>query len=259
MNQILQFLAGNAWLLIPIFIGVFNVAVRAKQKATEQKAKRDAHAEILRRKAELLRTGRAANEPVIVYDEATKRESPKTPAQQRKERIEALRQQRMDQLRAMREKRASTAGSASQARQAKAQSSPSTPPKRSVSPQRSMSPKLARSPKPNRPTVIPASSQRRNQPAASRSAAPIQVPPTKIEAPSTEPVSDVAAASLRDLRKNRPNRGGIQSAESQGSMQSARGMLRDRKQIRQAIVLREVLNAPVALREPDSGPGNLPF
>jgi len=34
-------------------------------------------------------------------------------------------------------------------------------------------------------------------------------------------------------------------------------MLHSRKGLRQAIVLNEVLNAPVALREPDSGPGNV--
>jgi hypothetical protein len=257
MNQILQFLAGNAWLLIPIIIGLFNVAVRVKQKAAEQKAKRDALAEIQRRKTESLRTGRQVNEPIIVYDQPEKK-SVKTPAQERQERIEALRKQRMDQLRAMREKRAG--GASAPQRSSQSQQSRSILAQRASTPQqpvRRPTPAQTRPSPVNRPRVIPASQPQRPKTQSPSLIAPMQLPPTRVEPASTAPVSAIAASTLHDLRKDRPNKGGLKALGSSGLAKSTRDMLHDRKQVRQATVLREVLNAPVALRDPDLGPGNL--
>lgn len=269
MNQILQFFIGNAWLLIPIVIGLFNVAVRVKQKAAEQKARRDALAEIQRRKTEAMRTGKQVNEPIIVYDKPEQQASGKTPAQERQERIEALRKQRMDQLRAMREKRAGGAGTSTPPRPAQSQQQRTTQSQRTSPLQQQVRrPAQARpaqtrptpaSPTPtNRPRVIPATQPQRTQPRSSPTGTSSQIPPTRVQPPSTKPVSAIAASTLHDLRQGRPNKGGFKAADPSTPLTNARDMLRNRNQVRQAIVLREVLNAPVAMREPESGPGNLP-
>jgi len=264
MNQFLQFIAGNAWILIPIFIGLFNVAVRVKQKAAEQKARRDSLAEIQRRKKEALRTGRSLDEPVIVYDKPSTQQAAKTPAQARQERIEALRKQRMDQLRAMREKRAASASTGTATRQTPAQTPKLTPAQKSrttptMRPAPTKRPVQARTPQPNRqpnrPRVIPAT--QRQRPIQQPPTPGVQVPVTQVDPPSTEPVSAIAASSLRELRRDRPNKGSMKNRRSTGPISSTREMLHSRKGLRQAIVLNEVLNAPVALREPDSGPGNV--
>lgn len=266
MNSILQFLAGNAWLLIPIFIGVFNVMVRAKQKAAEQKARRDAQAEMVRRKAEALRTGRSFDEPVIVYDQPGEPQD-----DDRKARIEALRQQRMEQLRAIREKRASVAA-----------------PK---APQRSPNPR--QSPR-QRPSVIPGSARNQGNPAGnqpSRAASKTQSKllskrqsqnPIQASAPkpsqSTRPQASALDlprhlqtltpqldSPLREASGSEQNRidaaptvtSRPRRAPANAQNVSTRALLHNRQLTRQAIVVRELLDAPLALRNPDIGPGSM--
>ncbi|MFG0246363.1 MAG: hypothetical protein ACF8MF_09990 [Phycisphaerales bacterium JB052] len=259
MNQFVQYMLGNAWLLIPILIGLFNLGVRVQQKAKEQKARRDAQAAIARHKSEALRTGKSLNDPIIIYDEPEAAPS----KDDRQARIEAIRKQRMEQLRAMREKRASTASPAA----------PKPRPAQRQTPRAIPTPRPTQSAKPapqptRRPTVIPAS--RRATPApqaqapsrrttltpqqAKQSPGAGTIRPKQRRAKTPEAQSPVQQSSIGAKESSRSKQGNRQAA-SPGI--SARSMVRDRKQIRQAIVLRELLDSPVALRSADRGPGSM--
>jgi hypothetical protein len=263
MNSILQFLAGNAWLLIPIFIGVFNVMVRAKQKAAEQKARRDAQAEMARRKAEALRTGRSFDEPVIVYDQPSEPQ-----ADDRKARIEALRQQRMEQLRAIREKRASVAAPKAPQRSPNPRQSPRQRPpvipgsarnqggnqptrtasktqSKLLSKRQSQNPIQASAPKPAQPTRPPASAL--DLPKRLQTLTPQLDSPLREASGSNQSRNDAAPTI-----SSRPRR-----APANAQNVSTRALLHNRQLTRQAIVVRELLDAPVALRNPDIGPGSM--
>lgn len=260
MNQIIQFFLGNAWLLIPVAIGLFNVAVRVKQQAVEQKAKRDSLTETQRRKLEALRTGKPVEEPLIISSGRPEQKSSKSPAQERQERIEVLRKQRMDQLRAMREKRAGGVGTVSASRSVQSRTQRPILAPRGNTQQRPVRPaQPPRATLPARPQLIAVSQPARPQPQSPSPAPAVTLPPTIVDPPSTQPVSAIAASTLRDLRKDRPNKGGIRSSDASGFASSTRGMLRDPRKLRQALVLREVLNAPVSLRDPAAGPSDLRF
>ena len=259
MNQFIQYMLGNAWLLIPIVFGLINVAARVQEKAKEQKARREAQAAIARHKSEALRTGKSLSDPVIVYDEP--KEAPSK--NDRQSRIEALRKQRMEQLRAMREKRASIASPAApKPRPAQRQTPRAVPTPRPTQPARP-------SPQPSgRPKVIPAS--RRATPATQK-----QVPARRVtlspqpakQAPVTRTPRDEqrrartpatgASVQQKSIMAQRPSSPAPAKKRAPSKGISARSMIRDRKQIRQAIVLREMLDSPVALRDANRGPGTL--
>jgi hypothetical protein len=235
MRGFLNFIASNPWLIIIILGGLFNLGVRMQQKAKEQRAKRAALAEIQRRKAEALRTGKPMTEPVIVYDEPQKK--PKAPsADERQARIEALRKQRMEQLRAMREKRSGVAGTP----QNPAQTKPPAPVQRR--------------------TPAPVQAQTRVERQQPRFQTPPRVPqvrpaqaPRPVPVPTATPPAPAAPVSAYDTTPSP-----IRSRSIVGDNAiSARAMLRDPRLARQAIVAREILDAPIALRDPDTAPGNV--
>jgi hypothetical protein len=253
VRGLLNFIGSNPWLLVIIIGGLFNVGVRLNQKAKEQRAKRAALTEIQRRKSEALRTGKPMTEPIIVYDEPQKKQ-PNT-SEDRQARIESLRQQRMAQLRAIREKRSGVA----------AQSTTASPPTRPGA-----APAGRPQPSPQRPQPI----QRQTQRPATARPAPAQRPPTRprraIPAPTPAPTPRPAPPSIPSIspvagvpepvKATKPlvSAYGIQTrSHSGGDDGSIRSMLSDPRQLRNAIVLREVLDGPIALRDPENGPGGV--
>lgn len=277
MGNFLNFLLSNSWLLIPVLIGLFNVGIRLQQKAKEQQARRAAQAEIQRRKAEALRTGKSTDDAVIVYDEPQPQQSA---GDERQARIEAMRKQRMEQLRAMREKRASIGGKAAPP-QSMGRSSPSNPTRSPVIPRQTRTPLPAQRPTPPRPPqrtaqgpttrqptrgpirpgVIPGAGQQPAVPTRRASISPqqpIRPPASDLDQPARlqnlMPQSD---SPLREAPSQPPAGTKAKRKPQSGPGLSARAMLRNHNAIRQAIVVREVLDSPIALREPESGPGSL--
>jgi hypothetical protein len=251
-QQILNFVLANAWILIIVLGGLFNVTVRVAQKAKEQRAKRDALQEMARQKQEALRTGR----PVATPRSAAPQQAQQSP----KDRIEALRQERMAQLRALREKRAGSptppAGpptaspTATAAPTTVGQSHPTLPP-------------IPVQPRP-RPQAQP---QHRSQPRPAQPMAP-QQRRRRVIAPSAQPEAqrpkapkptERTAAKLESIRgASKSTRPGL--SKSTGfvpEIDSAREMLRSRSSIRQAMILREILDTPIALRNQDIASGSL--
>ena len=238
----INFIVSNPILLVVIIGGLFNLGVRLNQKAKEQRSKRAALAEIQRRKAEALRTGKPMTEPVIVYDEPQKKpQSAKN--EDRQARIEALRQQRMAQLRAMREKRSggmsqSPIGGATQQASSSQAAKPSS---RTATPR----PRTQRVPTLNQQTAAPLGQQR------PRVVAP-KPKPTPI--PKATPGVDTPAPIKEIVPGKNPIAvpyGARPSTRDESDATSARSMLRDPKKARQAIVVREILDAPIGLRSPD--------
>lgn len=256
MQGVLQFILGNLWILVPILIGLFNVGVRMQQKAKEQRAKRAALAEIQRRKADAMRTGKPVNEPVIVYDEPQK--SPKQQAkEERQARIEALRKQRMEQLRAMREKR-SAASTATPTRPAPTRS-PARTARQPVPARPAQRTPQTRTP-PSRPRVIPATTQiNRGAPNRPRVVEPTSRP-TPI--PESSPGLDTPAPMPKKIEPGANPIASTRQKSDQGSLLgsseiTARSLLRNRRLTRQAIIAREILDSPIALRDAQNAPGSM--
>lgn len=270
-SRILGFIAQNPWLIIIVLGGLFNVGVRMNQKIKEQRAKRAALAEIQRRKVEALRTGKAVDEPIIVYDKQ------KPASDDRQARIEALRQKRMEQLRAMREKRTGTGTqqqgipSQSPARQAQQQTTrQSPPPARTPAPQRAgtqrPTPQRPGSGQQQRPRVIPAKQQKPSRiPSQSRPSNPqpamrqrpvVQSPTKPIARPGTAPKPAAAPPVIPTATRPSPRPASRSSGFSGAT--NARSLLRDRSMLRQAIVVKEILDAPIALRDQEYLPGQMP-
>lgn len=256
MQGFLQFILGNLWILVPVLIGLFNVAVRMQQKAKEQRAKRAALAEIQRRKTDAMRTGKPVNEPVIVYDEPQKSQKQQA-KEERQARIEALRKQRMEQLRAMREKR-SAASTAAPARPTPTRSPARTGRQQMPSRPAQRTPQT-RTP-PSRPRVIPATTQF-SRGAQSR---PQVVQPTTRPTPIPEssPGLDTPAPMPKKIEPGAnpialPRKKSDQGSLLGSSEITARSLLRNRRLTRQAIIAREILDSPIALRNAQSVPGSM--
>lgn len=279
MNRLAQFLLSNSWLLIPIIIGLVNLSVRVKQKAAEQKAQRDAAHELARRRAEALRTGRPV-EPVIVYDDQPGGSQAQDIEAQRKARIEALRQQRVEQLQALREKRSAHARGPS-AGPAPVRRSPqaSPAPQRPAQPGRRVAPLP-----PARPASQPRSPARTGSVAPQQKALKTRMPKLKNtggapgpvpKSPAVRPVRrpQIAASDMRKSARAKrvvarqqqesPSAsllqpvGGPIVAKTPSTLLSARDMLSSRAQLRQAIIAAEILDAPVAMHRPNTGPGSM--
>ncbi len=278
MNQFLRFLAANSWLLIPIIAFVINASVRIKQKAAEQKARRDAQLRTARQQADALRTGRPPEQAVV-------ENPPVATEDQRRARIEALRQQRIQQLQAMREKRAGPQpGSPPTPRPA------SRPPVRAPAPRAQTAP-AARSPRP--PSQPPAQPRRpgpgSGRPGQRAAAAPAQKAlktrmPT-LKGAGHQPASAPRGPTAPAVRRPRPapaearrieqsrNAVGRQrppaahasllqpvgaavAPKAPSALRGVRDMLASRARVRQALVVREILDSPVSLRGPGAWPGS---
>lgn len=271
MNQVIQFIVGNSWILIPILIGVFNVGVRAQQKAKDQKAKRDAIAELNRRKSESMRTGKAVDEPIIVFDKEPAKASV---TDDRKARIEALRKQRMEQLRAMREKRAGGAASTQAAppsrkpaqSPARARVQPPAPGQAQARPVRGGTQPNVRAPQGSvkRPANVASKftpvGQTRTQSASAQPVKPRGKKQKAAVAKQRSRVSSAGAGAVTEFEAPQQKKQPIAPDYriSSGAV-GVKQMLHDRKRTRQAMVLQEVLASPVGLRPEGSGPGSMPF
>ena len=204
---------------------------------------------------EALRTGHSTSQQTHTTMSPVQTKDPK---EERRERIESLRKERMDQLRALREKRASTAPTSQssisqnhpnmppipvQAQQRPQQVRPQPRPTRQTAQQSAQQPQR-RSPNPaarqiRRPTVIATSQQVEDNRRRVR-----QMPKPK----------ERKAGQLETLDEA----SGIKApASAHQSIHSARSMLRSRSSIRQAMVLREILDTPIALRDDDIASGSL--
>lgn len=272
MQQILQFIANYYIIIFVVGIGLFNFAVRMAQKMKEQRVKREAHHERQRQQQEFMRTGKspaAASPPAPIVDEKA----------QRRERIEQLRQERMEQLRALREKRASVAAPIAQQTRTPVPVKPARP---------IASPSGQRQP-------MPVQSQRTNPPKAPTKQ-PSRQPQLRPVQPALTPAQQAQQALLRSFTEQnqgqsntsdrrqrarrkavgeqviappepaariagqieKTNRSSSKSAKSESvQSMSAKSMLRNRSSLRQAMVLREVLDTPVGLRNQDVSSGSL--
>ncbi len=285
MQQILQFIANYYIFIFIVGIGLFNFSVRVAQKMREQRVKREAHLERQRQQQEFMRTGKnpaAANPQAPVVDEKA----------QRRERIEQLRQERMEQLRALREKRASIGAPAAQSTRTPVPVKPAKP-ARQGAPSGQRQPMPAQSPRTNQPnqpkapakqpprqpqlrpvqpTLTPAqraqqdllrsfTQQKQSQQGSSntndlRQGLPDKVISKAIVGDQIKPTGEPAARVAGQLEKTR--RSSSKRANlSDGQALSAKSMLRNRSSLRQAMVLREVLDTPVGLRDQDVASGSL--
>ena len=264
-QNIINFLTQNAFLIVIIGGGLFNVLVRLGQKAKEQRDRREAHKELAHQKQESLRTGKPI--PTAQPKEPTLSAPAPNSKAERQQRIEALRQERMEQLRALREKRANTSTRPAAASPAKiSQNRPSMPPvpvkttrSQRLTQQRAQSPsqqsrqsqsqlrtRLGQAAnQPNRAPQVAAASQQ----AISTRRRPAQ--PQQQVQQTPEPKERVAGQveSLRDAS----------SLERTRSIDhvSARSLLRSKASVRQAFVLKEILDTPIALRDQDIASGSL--
>jgi hypothetical protein len=275
-QRVLNFIIGNPILIIIILGGLFNAAVRIAQKTKEQRARREEIQRISRQKQESLRTGRSTiTQPPPQQAQQTDQNT------QRRERIEALRQERMEQLRALREKRASgSSTSPSASTSSISQNHPNLPP----IPVQGQSQSQAQRRTPQQPT-------RQSRPKAqqqlwgSSSATRPSSPQTGASSRTAQPPSNrpnIVAVTQETSRVQRkrintpqsahqeqppgPNRNAGQLSEKPSkaskapkpkSGQSARSMLSSRASIRQAIVLKEILDAPISLRDQDIDSGSI--
>lgn len=262
IQNIINFITNNAFLIIIIGGGLFNFAVRMAQKAKEQRAKREAAHEMDRRRQEALRTGHQVT-PV-------KPKAAPVP-DTRQERIEALRKERMEQLRALREKRAATSAQTSSS--SAGQSHPSLPPfpvqtagPQQAGPRRTSAPNQGQSPRPNviGSTQQTTTAQRQAQQARAAAEFKAQFKTQEQSKPQQRRrvkkskdvrqaahVETLAEASNPSLHKT------IHNKSKAKPSQTAREMLRSRSAVRQAMVLREILDAPLAMRDQDIASGSL--
>ncbi|MBL4697867.1 MAG: hypothetical protein JKX70_03440 [Phycisphaerales bacterium] len=257
LQNIIGWIMGNAFLIIIIGGGLFNVAVRLVQKANQQRARRDANHENQRRQQEALRTGR----PLASQ---TQRAPQVDPDAQRKERIEKLRQERMEQLRALREKRATLA--APRAPSTISQNHPNLPPFpiQSQPQQRVRAPQSQPQLRPQQPTLrrsaAPTARQQMRRPTVVAISQPS--PTLRKRTPVSRPVPAPSPSLAEMSREERAYELGSdakirKSSRREGEAQSARSMLRTPSSIRQAMILKEILDTPIALRDQGIESGSL--
>ncbi len=255
---------GNAFLIIIIGGGLFNVAVRMAQKAKEQRAKRAALQAMARQKQESLRTGHTVPAPTPVQTQ-----QPQTDPRQ--ERIEALRKERMEQLRALREKRSNPQISATTSTSSISQNHPNLPP---IPVQNAPQNKRTQATAQSRQSPTPNSGQSRRPNIVATST---QVPSSQAPNQRRRPQQDQLVAQSDQQRRvkretNQRHAGHVESLREASNpslhntihdkstllpAQSARSMLRSRSAIRQAILLREILDTPVGLRNQDIASGSI--
>ncbi len=248
---------GNPILIIIIVGGLFNAAVRIAQKAKEQRARRDAFNAMAHEKSESLRTGRSGvggtGSTGSQAQSFVQTEPKQTPESIRQERIEALRKERIEQLRALREKRSATTQTSSSPI---SQNHPNLPPIPVSSTQR---PSQRPSQSQSRPSPQP---NQLNAPAIRRrvqSNAPVQ-PALQSHETVSRTVSKSAEIAVDPYKiKSVSVKNSKRSNQANGTpnTDSVRSMLHSRSTIRQAMVLREVLDTPVGLRENDVLSGSL--
>jgi hypothetical protein len=108
-------------------------------------------------------------------------------------------------------------------------------------------------PKKQKPSRIPSQSRSAKPKPIVRQRPVVQDPTKAIIKPETAP--KITPPSFFDTHK--ANRESKRTAGFSGSI-SARSLLRDRSMLRQAIVVKEILDQPIALRDAETMPGSMP-
>lgn len=240
--------------------------MRVAQQAKEQRQKRQVMLESARQKQDALRTGRTETASL-------------TPSQMngpseedlRRQRIEAMRNERVEQLRALREKRAGSQGAS--------QSTPTISPAAPQTQPSFVHPSLPAIPVQSTPRRTPQANPQRlqrqvqQQPLRQRSVqAPHQQTSSRGQNPSAMPTrrkagsgssqsttivpdSDRLHSDVHDsligstsIGENQILRTRKRDSAPQSDTQNAVSMLRSRSTVRQAIILNEILSAPIAMR-----------
>jgi len=273
IKQIIDFIAANPWILIPIGLGLFNGSVRLKQKLDEQRVKRDALNQMALRQKESLRTGRtgtsAQGKKAQPFSDLSN-QKPASSEELRKQRIEALRQERVDQLRALREKRAVDATTRAAVVQTAAPKAFQQKPQQTAR-------RAAPAAKPGG-IVARSQSGKLNQPAIPRQRAQGQQLPqnpkqqsrqrvaktnrrtvvaTPAVAPQAQSRKRVERKQAADAYSKKPKNAIKSESQSIQTNTSVRSILRSKRTIRQGILIREILDTPVGLRENDISSGSL--
>jgi hypothetical protein len=235
---------------IIILVGGFSTLGRIAKSAQEQQAKKHARQSMRKVQRDSLRTGSGASQSTQsttpLQATTSKRANWDQKQQMRRDRIEQLRSQRVEQLKKLRQQRSAGQGSNQSPQPAR--------PSRVQSPQRTISKSAA--------TAQPVSPQAR-QPQATPIA---QRPATRRR--SRPSVIDLQRKS-QPQRSNRPQESHSNAGMSkESSIETAitRGSLTNRsitsvssirdifyKDIRRAMIAKEVLGQPLGLRDPGSG------
>ncbi|MDF1808102.1 MAG: hypothetical protein P1U42_00245 [Phycisphaerales bacterium] len=277
-KQIFQFLVNNPWILIPIGLGVFNGSIRLKQKLDEQRVKRDALNQMALRQKESLRTGRSGTpvqgKKVQPFSDLTNQQ-PVSSEELRKQRIEELRQERVDQLRALREKRAADATTRAGVVATSSSMVPTKPQptaRRAGQPSPATNPSgIVRSKSGKLKTPTQSASQRSRvlgqqlqQKQQTRGRQQVKTKPNRRTVVATPPVSTQNQSSRTVSRKQpldayakKPKHAIKGNTQSTQTDVSVRSMLRNKNTIRQAILIREIMDTPVGLRENEISSGSL--
>ncbi len=259
--------------MLPIVIGLIAGGSRLMRWANENKAKRQEQFNNARARDEYLRTGKPADKPVQRSEAGSPTSvQPQTNASAGKTRLEELRQQRIEQLRKIREQRSSPA-----APQLSRAASPKPSPLRARGMQNRASAQAQASATGRVPTSVP-SAQRIQRPAVQpldidaqqeslaqrRAKAQRQRQAAQSSKPTPSPASKDGRSRLSSLEINpelNQHVGTLHIEHADDPIESSYGVtgathhstgirkrLKDRSSVRQAIVLNEVLSAPVALR-----------
>jgi hypothetical protein len=249
IQSIINFITNNLFIVVLVMGGVFNVAVRLAQKAKEQRARKDAIAQIERQKQETLRTGRSTTQTAPVARAPVVRQPVSDPDTARKERIEALRQERMEQLRLLREQRAGAQSSVMPAGSRQSTSGRTLPGIVTQGPLRGSGQASGQ--------VQPRKPQPQQRVQSTQTLAPRRRKPAE----PRETVRDSDAQRVQALKNesapvhqpqyntvDQPAHHKLGSSKSKPLAGSPKAMLRSKASVRQAIVLREILDSPMALR-----------
>jgi len=230
-------------IMIPILIGLAGALHRGWSKFQEQRTKSLALQERRRAERDALRTGRGP----VTREPAAAQPSASSAADERRARIEALRQKRIEQLRKLREQRGSVGASP----RADAPPSGSTPPSRTRAPGATRQPRApgvatGSASRSGGPRSGPAPGVQRQPPAPTRPAQAAPQPTRRRRQPE-------AKSSQRVPDAIQPNEIGSDPAYEiggEGRILSRRrsGTFGSRAALRRAIIAREVLGPPVALR-----------
>jgi len=242
---------------IVILIGTFSTLGRMFKSAQEQQAKKSALAEMRKAQRDALRTGSSPQAADPVQTMATKSAAIDQGKQTRQDRIEQLRAQRVEQLKKLRERR-----SGGQTQSSSNLQNPTRPNQSHAQPKRVSRPgsSVASPASPARtPTPAPQpyaqqapkkATQKAPRPAQ---ATPFQTTPRRRSRP--KPVaapSQRASDESRRVTRTKPDSPIVLG--STPTQDSGAGSTRAhfRKNIRQAIIAKEILSTPIGLRSPGS-------
>lgn len=250
MPNVLQFLLNNAQFLLFILVFLAPMFAAVWRWVETQRERRRLQTELERRRLEALRTGRVegASSPASGSAAAAPAPAPTGPtreevaARRQREMQERLRQ-RLEQQRRAGSPGAPPTRTPGPARPSPARTPPPTTARPTTVPGRSFPPPPARSPRPaDRPRPVQRQ-PRPESPAAAAARRQRVVPVSPSLSPAVEPAPGAGVASEE-----------IGSAREAAGLHTAGPAVRIRpglsvQQLREAVILREVLDKPLALRE----------